>query len=79
MITVLKFGGTSVGSADAFLRSAKIIIGGEGGRVAVVSAMSGVTNHLVQFLETDSLPADDSIALLIKKHMDVANELLSGK
>ena len=78
MITVLKFGGTSVGSAEAIKRSAKIIAGGEGGRVAVVSAMSGVTNHLVQFLETGS-HTDDALALLVKKHMDAANELLDGK
>jgi aspartate kinase len=79
MITVLKFGGTSVGSADAIVRSAKIIAGGDGGRVAVVSAMSGVTNHLVQFLETDTAHADDALALLVKKHTDTARELLSGK
>ncbi|MDR2865848.1 MAG: aspartate kinase [Methanomassiliicoccaceae archaeon] len=79
MITVLKFGGTSVGSAEAILRTAKIIENVEGGKVAVVSAMSGVTNHLIQFLETDNAHADDAIALLAKKHMDVANELLTGK
>ena len=78
MITVLKFGGTSVGSAEAMLRSAKIIAGGTGGRVAVVSAMSGVTNHLIQFLESGT-QADDALALLVKKHIDVANTLLSGK
>ncbi|MDR0335316.1 MAG: aspartate kinase [Methanomassiliicoccaceae archaeon] len=79
MITVLKFGGTSVGSAEAIRRSAKIIAAGNGGRVAVVSAMSGVTNHLIQFLESDNARTDDALALLIKKHMDVANELLTGK
>ncbi|MDR0198158.1 MAG: aspartate kinase [Methanomassiliicoccaceae archaeon] len=77
MITVLKFGGTSVGSAEAMLRSAKIIAEGEGGRVAVVSAMSGVTNHLIQFLEADA-PSGDALALLVKKHTDVAGELLDG-
>ena len=79
MITVLKFGGTSVGSAEAMVRSAKIIAGGDGGRVVVVSAMSGVTNHLIQFLETGDDQTDDAVSVLVKKHMDVANELLSGK
>jgi len=79
MITVLKFGGTSVGSADAFVRSAKIIAGGEGGRVVVVSAMSGVTNRLVQFLETDGAHTDETITLLVGKHTEVADRLLSGK
>ncbi|MCL1905131.1 MAG: aspartate kinase, partial [Methanomassiliicoccaceae archaeon] len=74
MITVLKFGGTSVGSAEAMVRSAKIIAGGDGGRVVVVSAMSGVTNHLIQFLETGDDQTDDAVSVLVKKHMDVANE-----
>ncbi|MCL2890403.1 MAG: aspartate kinase [Methanomassiliicoccaceae archaeon] len=78
MITVLKFGGTSVGSAEAFERSAKIIMREGGGRVVVLSAMSGVTNHLVQFIENSGGNADDAIAVLEKKHTDVANALLSG-
>ncbi|MCL2607449.1 MAG: aspartate kinase [Methanomassiliicoccaceae archaeon] len=79
MITVLKLGGTSVGSAEAILRSAKIIASGEGGRVAVVSAMSGVTNHLIQFIETEGAQADEAIGVLVNKHMEAAEELLSGK
>ena len=78
MITVLKFGGTSVGSAEAIERSARIIVREGGGRVVVVSAMSGVTNHLVQFLENGNAQADDALALLEKKHRDAAKELLSG-
>jgi len=79
MITVLKFGGTSVGSAEAIVRSAKIILMEGGGRVAVVSAMSGVTNHLVKFLEDENAHVEDALALLEKKHKDVANELLEGE
>ena len=78
MITVLKFGGTSVGSAEAIARSAKIILSEGGGRVVVVSAMSGVTNHLIQFLDTNAT-CDDAVAPLVKKHMDAAEQLLSGK
>jgi len=79
MITVLKFGGTSVGSAEAITRSAEIIARGDGGKAAVVSAMSGVTNQLVWFLETEGANSDDVIAALTKKHTDVAKELLNGK
>ena len=79
MITVLKFGGTSVGSADAVAAAARITAAGDGGRIAVVSAMSGVTNHLVEFLETEGVHTDDALAVLEKKHMDAANELLSGE
>jgi aspartokinase/homoserine dehydrogenase 1 len=48
-LQVMKFGGTSVGDAGCIARTAKIIAQGasEGGCVAVVSAMSGVTNKLI--------------------------------
>ena len=44
MITVMKFGGTSVGSAEAIQRGANIIINTQGDKVVVASAMSGITN-----------------------------------
>jgi aspartokinase/homoserine dehydrogenase 1 len=49
-LQVMKFGGTSVGDADCIARAAKIIAQGahEGRCVAVVSAMSGVTNRLIE-------------------------------
>src|SRR5271154_2453647 len=48
-LQVMKFGGTSVGDASCIARTAKIIADGarQGGCVAVVSAMSGVTNRLI--------------------------------
>jgi aspartokinase len=48
-LQVMKFGGTSVGDASCIARAAKIIADGarQGGCVAVVSAMSGVTNRLI--------------------------------
>jgi bifunctional aspartokinase / homoserine dehydrogenase 1 len=48
-LQVMKFGGTSVGNAECITRAAKIIAQGarEGRCVAVVSAMSGVTNKLI--------------------------------
>jgi aspartokinase/homoserine dehydrogenase 1 len=49
-LRVMKFGGTSVGDAACIARTAKIIAHGarDGGCVAVVSAMSGVTNRLIE-------------------------------
>ena len=49
-LQVMKFGGTSVGDAACIARTAQIIAQGarEGGCVAVVSAMSGVTNRLIE-------------------------------
>ena len=45
--TVLKFGGTSVGSPAALLRVAGIVKTTEGERIVVVSATAGTTDALV--------------------------------
>jgi len=49
-LQVMKFGGTSVGDAACIARTAQIIAQAAraGGCVAVVSAMSGVTNRLIE-------------------------------
>src|SRR6266851_879542 len=49
-LQVMKFGGTSVGDAACIARTAQIIAEAakENGCVAVVSAMSGVTNRLIE-------------------------------
>jgi bifunctional aspartokinase / homoserine dehydrogenase 1 len=53
-LQVMKFGGTSVGNAECIARAAKIISEGarQGRCVAVVSAMSGVTNRLIEVAKT---------------------------
>jgi aspartokinase/homoserine dehydrogenase 1 len=53
-LQVMKFGGTSVGNTDCIARAAEIIGTGarEGRCVAVVSAMSGVTNRLIDAAKT---------------------------
>jgi bifunctional aspartokinase / homoserine dehydrogenase 1 len=53
-LQVMKFGGTSVGSAECIARVAQIIAKGarESRCVAVVSAMSGVTNQLIDAAKT---------------------------
>jgi aspartate kinase len=49
-LRVMKFGGTSVGDADCIRRAAAIVksAAAEGPVVVVVSAMSGVTNRLIE-------------------------------
>ena len=44
---VMKFGGTSVGSAERIKNVAKLVTG-KGCNVVVLSAMSGTTNTLVE-------------------------------
>src|SRR5260370_25253262 len=49
-LQVMKFGGTSVGDASCIARAAQIVAQAADGNsvVTVVSAMSGVTNRLVE-------------------------------
>ena len=49
-LQVMKFGGTSVGDAECIARTAQIIAKAakENPCIAVVSAMSGVTNRLIE-------------------------------
>ncbi len=62
---VLKFGGTSVGSAQRMKEVAKLITGGEQ-NIVVLSAMSGTTNTLVEISD-----------YLYKKNPEGANEIIN--
>ncbi len=62
---VLKFGGTSVGSAQRMREVAKLIADGER-KIVVLSAMSGTTNTLVEISD-----------YLYKKNPDGANEIIN--
>ena len=79
---VLKFGGTSVGSAASIRNVKKIVSNQEGSRLLVVSAMSGVTNKLVEISELvkakKSDLADEIIAGLEKKHFALIDELIAN-
>ena len=73
---VLKFGGTSVGSAQRIKNVASIICDGEK-KIVVLSAMSGTTNALVEiaacFHRKDSVEANNVISnleQLYAKHID---------
>jgi len=74
MITVLKFGGTSVGSPEALKRVANIIVNEEGQKAVIVSAMSGITNFLVSATESKT-NKDSIIEEFNNKHIDAAKEL----
>ncbi len=63
---VLKFGGTSVGSAQRMKDVAKLITDGEQ-KIVVLSAMSGTTNTLVEISD-----------YLYKKNPEGANELINN-
>lgn len=66
-LQVMKFGGTSVGDAECIARTAKIIAQAakENPCVAVVSAMSGVTNRLIEAAKTaETGNAGDALAIL---------------
>ena len=63
---VLKFGGTSVGSADRIKKVATLISDGEA-KVVVLSAMSGTTNSLVQIAN-----------YLFEKKNELAAQLIEG-
>lgn len=57
-LNVAKFGGTSVGNYAAIKNCAQIVIDNPNTRIMVVSAASGVTNHLVT-LANESLSSGD--------------------
>lgn len=63
---VLKFGGTSVGSAQRMKEVAKLITDGER-KIVVLSAMSGTTNTLVEISD-----------YLYKKNPEGANEIINS-
>jgi aspartate kinase len=79
-ITVLKFGGTSVEDAAAMQRVAEIVRAQTGGRVVVVSALSRVTDALLQAAARaqsgDPAGARSDLDPLIARHAAVADRLL---
>jgi len=78
MITVMKFGGTSVGSPEALKRVANIVLNEKGPKVVVVSAMSGVTNFLIGVPQIPLDARKDFITQFERKHLDVAEQLLDA-
>ncbi len=79
MITVMKFGGTSVGSAEAIERVANIIINTQGEKVVVASAMSGITNFLVQSVDNPTADIDEIVKQFSDKHIMAAEQMFDEK
>ncbi|OJV39370.1 MAG: aspartate kinase [Bacteroidales bacterium 36-12] len=78
---VLKFGGTSVGSAPRIKEVAKLICDGTQ-KIVVLSAMSGTTNSLVEiadyFYKKNPAGALEKINMLEHKYENVVDELYSN-
>ncbi|MEZ4915792.1 MAG: bifunctional aspartate kinase/homoserine dehydrogenase I [Chitinophagales bacterium] len=77
---VLKFGGTSVGSAEAFQLVAKIVQQQKEDVCVVVSAMGGVTNLLIQAGQQAKNKDEkyvDTFLLIKQKHIDAINTLFA--
>jgi aspartate kinase len=80
---VIKFGGTSVGDADAIDRAADIVRGRLDRKpLVVVSALAGTTNMLLEIADQASsghdIAAMSSVESLRDRHLDVAAGLLAG-
>lgn len=79
---VLKFGGTSVGSAASIKNVKDIIDSQKGRKLVVVSAMAGVTNQLVELhylLSSGQIEASEELVEQIKqKHLNLIDELFDS-
>ncbi|HET7732634.1 MAG TPA: aspartate kinase [Paludibacter sp.] len=79
---VLKFGGTSVGSAARMKDVAKLICDGDQ-KIVVLSAMSGTTNSLVEISDylykNNTAGALERINALEQKYADVVEELYQNE
>jgi len=75
---VMKFGGTSVGSAKEIKRVVELVSKEKGDRIVVVSAMSGVTDSLVgaanKVDEVDKFHNE-----ILGRHISTAEEVISDK
>jgi len=82
-VIVCKFGGTSVGDADAIARTASIIAGRRDRQpVVVVSALGGATNQLLQIAEQAAkgqlIGALRAVEGLRDRHLTQTQRLLAG-
>lgn len=78
---VLKFGGSSLKSGEGMRRVGRIIAADEEWRVVVVSAISGVTEELIQFVS--QLRKEDEVEAFIKsmeeKHVALLGEAVQNE
>src|SRR5437868_7454809 len=84
-LQVMKFGGTSVGDAGCIARAAEIVAkaSAESDVVAVVSAMSGVTNRLIEAANRASTGDDQAGGALVealrRQHCEALAMLAGGE
>src|SRR5262249_32828642 len=84
MLIVMKFGGTSVGNADRIAQAAELALKSahEGHQVVVItSAMSGVTNQLIDAAQRSS-KGELQLGLreqLYARHQEVAQKLVPNE
>jgi aspartokinase/homoserine dehydrogenase 1 len=79
---VLKFGGTSVATADAIKKTASIIKerNSEDSLLVVVSALGGITNKLIEASKLAETGSEDFLAILKDledRHFEVIRELIA--
>jgi aspartate kinase len=77
LIKAMKFGGTSVGSEKALRSLTAIIEKDTAKKAVVVSAMSGVTNLLIGWMNDRKQPLDPFLDELLRKHTTVVRCMLS--
>jgi aspartate kinase len=80
-VIVVKFGGTSVGDADAIRRTAEIVRGRlDRAPIVVVSALAGTTNSLIALAEQAArgqlIGAVRNVQTLRERHLEQAERLL---
>lgn len=74
---VMKFGGTSVGSAPMLARVCEIVARAPKERIVVISAMSGVTDSILQALprvQRDEGSIEPFLRSLLERHLGVMRE-----
>lgn len=83
MMNVLKFGGTSVGSAQNIRKVVEILAVTEKPKIVVLSAMSGVTNLLVSLnqasIDKDLAQITNVLEQLQAKHFEAIEDLFSAE
>ncbi len=78
---VLKFGGTSVGSAENIRRVRTIVESQEGDLIVVVSALGGITDKILNASKMAVLGTEyfnTEITSVRERHLEVVDELFSG-
>lgn len=79
---ILKFGGTSVGSAQQ-MKEVAVLVSGNDKKIVVLSAMAGTTNKLVKITEHLFAKENDNAIRLIEdmelKYSEVVKELYTAK